>query len=100
LHPKVLILLVLGILALLLSGVGGIVGGYIAYLASGRKINPTIGIAGVSCVPSTAKVVQKEVSLVAPDVIVLPEALGANISGVITTAILTGIYVTLVPLLT
>jgi oxaloacetate decarboxylase beta subunit len=99
LDPKVLILLLLGIIALLLSGIGGIIGGYVAYLASGRKINPVVGIAGVSCVPSTAKVAQKEVSLVASDVIILPEALGANISGVITTAILTGIYVTLVPLM-
>ncbi len=99
LNPKVLILLILGILALLLSGIGGIIGGYFAYYFSGRKINPVIGIAGVSCVPSTAKVAQKEVSKVTPDSLILPEALGANISGVITTAILTGIYVTIVPLL-
>jgi oxaloacetate decarboxylase beta subunit len=100
LDPKVLILLVLGIIALLLSAVGGIMGGYAAYFFSGRKINPVIGIAGVSCVPSTAKVAQKEVSLVTPDAIILPEALGANICGVITSAILTGIYVTIIPLLT
>jgi carboxybiotin decarboxylase len=99
LNPKVLVLLILGILALLLSGIGGLMGGYLAYYFSGRKINPVIGIAGVSCVPSTAKVAQKEVSLVTPDAIILPEALGANISGVITTAILTGIYVTIIPLL-
>lgn len=99
LNPKVLTLLVLGIVALLLSGVGGLVGGYMAYFFSGRKINPVIGIAGVSCVPSTAKVAQKEVSNVTPDAIILPEALGANISGVITSAIFTGIYVTLIPLL-
>jgi oxaloacetate decarboxylase beta subunit len=99
LNPKVLTLLILGIVALLLSGVGGLVGGYMAYFFSGRKINPVIGIAGVSCVPSTAKVAQKEVSNVTPDAIILPEALGANISGVITSAIFTGIYVTLIPLL-
>jgi oxaloacetate decarboxylase beta subunit len=99
LDPKVLVLLVLGIVALLLSGVGGIVGGYIVYFFSGRKINPTIGIAGVSCVPSTAKVAQKEVSKVSPGAIILPEALGANVSGVITTAILTGIYVSMIPLM-
>lgn len=99
LEPKILLLLVIGILALLLSGVGGIIGGYIAYVCSGRKINPVIGIAGVSCVPSTAKVAQKEVSRVTPDALILPEALGANISGVITSAILSGIYVALIPLL-
>jgi oxaloacetate decarboxylase beta subunit len=100
LDPKVLLLLVLGIIALLLSAVGGIMGGYVAYYVSGRKINPVIGIAGVSCVPSTAKVAQKEVSKVTPDAVILPEALGASICGVITSAILTGIYVTVIPLVT
>jgi Na+-transporting methylmalonyl-CoA/oxaloacetate decarboxylase beta subunit len=52
-------------------------------------------IAGVSCAPTTAKVAQKCVFAVAPRVIILPEALGANIAGVITTAILAGIYITL-----
>ncbi len=97
LNEKVLLLLVLGIVALLLSGIGGIAGGYIVYILSGRKFNPVIGIAGVSCVPTTAKVAQKSVSEVAPNVVILPIALGANISGVITTAILTGIYVTIIP---
>lgn len=97
LSPKVLLLLILGMVALLLSGIGGIMGGYIVYLMSGRKFNPVIGIAGVSCVPTTAKVAQKSVSEVAPNVVILPVALGANISGVITSAILTGIYVTIIP---
>ena len=52
-----------------------------------------IGIAGVSCVPTTAKVVQKMATDANPGVMILPHALGANIRGVITTAILTGIYV-------
>ena len=84
LNPVVLKLLVLGILALLISGIGGILGGYVMYYWSGKKYNPVIGIAGVSCVPTTAKVAQKSVG---PGVIVLPHALGANISGVITSAI-------------
>jgi Na+-transporting methylmalonyl-CoA/oxaloacetate decarboxylase beta subunit len=84
LNPVVLKLLVLGILSLLISGIGGILGGYVIYYWSGKKYNPVIGIAGVSCVPTTAKVAQKSV---APGVIVLPHALGANISGVITSAI-------------
>jgi len=99
LNPKILLLLVLGILALLISGIGGIAGGYILYFLKKGNYNPAIGIAGVSCVPSTAKVVQKEVSKVNPNALVLPEALGANISGVITTAIIAGLYITLIPLL-
>ncbi|MBK7542259.1 MAG: sodium ion-translocating decarboxylase subunit beta [Candidatus Competibacteraceae bacterium] len=92
LNPVVLKLLVLGILSLLISGIGGIIGGYVLYYWSGKKYNPVIGIAGVSCVPTTAKVAQKSVG---PGVIVLPHALGANISGVITTAIFAAVYVAL-----
>lgn len=99
LNPKILLLLVLGILSLLLSGIGGIIGGYIMYFISKGKFNPAIGIAGVSCVPTTVKVVQKCVSEVNPDALILPEAIGANISGVITTAIITGIYITVIPLI-
>jgi oxaloacetate decarboxylase beta subunit len=95
LNPKILVLLVLGIIALLLSGIGGIIGGYVMYIIKRGNFNPTIGIAAVSCVPTTAKVAQKEVSKVNSQSFILPEALGANISGVITTAIITGIYISL-----
>lgn len=99
LNPKILVLLVLGMIALLLSGIGGIIGGYIVYLISRKNFNPTIGIAGVSCVPSTAKIAQKEVSKINKYSFIIQYAMGANICGVITTAILTGIYVTIIPLL-
>lgn len=99
LNPKVLILLVLGILSLVLSGIGGIIGGYLLYFLKRGNFNPVIGIAAVSCVPTTAKVAQKLVSKENPESLVLPEALGANITGVISTAIITGIYVTLIPIL-
>jgi oxaloacetate decarboxylase beta subunit len=95
LNPKVWILLFLGSLALLLSGVGGIIGGYIMYFLTKGKYNPAVGIAGVSCVPTTAKVVQKEVRLINKHAMILPFAMGANVCGVITTAILAAIYVTL-----
>ena len=95
LDPTVLKLLLLGMLALLISALGGILGGYIMYFATGRKYNPMIGIAGVSCVPTTAKVVQKIATDANPSAIILPQALGANVSGVITTAIIAGVYVAL-----
>ena len=99
LDPKILKLLVLGIVALLLSGIGGIIGGYIMYIIKRGNYNPVIGIAAVSCVPTTAKVAQKIVSKDNPDSFVLGDALGANISGVITSAIITGIYITIIPYL-
>lgn len=95
LDPTVLKLLLLGILALTISALGGIAGGYIMYFVTGGKYNPMIGIAGVSCVPTTAKVVQKIASTANPASIILPQALGANISGVITTAIIAATYVAL-----
>ncbi len=98
-NPKVLILLILGIVALTLSGIGGIIGGYVVYLINNKKFNPTIGIAGVSCIPSTAKIAQHEVAYINKRSIILQFAMGASICGVITSAILTGIYVSQVPLL-
>ncbi len=95
LDPTVLKLLLLGMLALLISALGGLAGGYILYFWSGGKFNPIIGIAGVSCVPTTAKIVQKIASEANPGAIVLPQALGANISGVITTAIIAAVYIAL-----
>ena len=93
LSPVVLKLLLLGILALTIAAIGGIIGGYVLYFWTGGKFNPMIGVAGVSCVPTTAKIVQKLATQANPGVMILPHALGANISGVITTAILAGIYV-------
>lgn len=95
LDPKVLPLLLLGMFSLLLSGVGGILGGYVMWLVTRGKFNPVIGIAGVSCVPTTAKVAQKIVGKDNPMAIVLPYALGANVSGVITTAIIAGVFINL-----
>ena len=93
LEPTVLKLLLLGILALLVSAIGGIIGGYVLYFATGGRFNPMIGIAGVSCVPTTAKVVQKIATAANPGAIILPQALGASISGVITSAIIAAVFI-------
>lgn len=96
LRPEVLTLLILGIIALTFSGIGGLLGGFFLYYWTGGKFNPVIGIAGVSCVPTTAKVAQKTVSEVNPNSIILPYALGCSISGVITSAIIAGIFISVV----
>ena len=94
--PKVLPLLLLGMLSLLLSGIGGLLGGYAAYFFSKGKVNPVIGIAGVSCVPTTAKVAQKIVQNDNPHAIIMQYALGANIMGVITTAIIAAVFCSII----
>jgi oxaloacetate decarboxylase beta subunit len=92
LDPKVLPLLLLGMTSLLLSGIGGLIGGYVCYIFTKGKVNPVVGIAGVSCVPTTAKVAQKIVTKANPSTIIMQYALGANVMGVITTAIIAGVF--------
>ena len=96
LNPTVLVILVLGILALAISAVGGLAGGWLMYWYHKRKgedFNPVIGIAGVSCVPSTAKLAQHAAMEENPFAMIIPVAMGANIFGVITSAIAAGIFV-------
>jgi len=99
LDMRIFLILILGMVALLLSGLGGLAAGVAAYYLSHKKINPLIGIAAVSCVPTTAKVAQKVAQEANPETIILPFAMGPNVAGVITTAIICAIYVTLLPLL-
>jgi sodium ion-translocating decarboxylase beta subunit len=93
LDPVVLKLLVLGMLALTLSGLGGLAGGVIYSKISKKPFNPLIGLAAVSCVPTTAKVAQKCAFKANKKCMILPFAMGPNVAGVITTAIITGIFV-------
>lgn len=95
--PKMFKLIVLGFIALFLSGLGGLCGGLIAYKLSDGKINPLLGIAGVSCVPTTAKVAHKCAHEANPNAFILPYAMGPCIAGVITSAIITACYITMVP---
>ena len=78
---------------------GGIWGGYVVYFFKRGNFNPVIGIAAVGCVPTTAKVAQKIVSHDNPSSFVLADALGANVTGVITSAVIAAIYVTVIPML-
>lgn len=95
--PKMFKLIVLGFIALFLSGVGGLIGGVIAYKVSGGKINPVLGVAGVSCIPTTAKVAHKCAHEANPQAFIMPYAMGPSIAGVITSAIIAACYITMVP---
>ncbi len=94
--PKMFKLIFLGFVALFLSGVGGLLGGLIAYNVSKGKINPVLGIAGVSCVPTTAKVAHKCAHEANSDAYIMPYAMGPCIAGVITSAIITACYITMI----
>ncbi len=58
--------------------------------ATGGKINPMIGAAGVSAVPMAARVVQKEGQKYNPSNFLLMHAMGPNVAGVIGSAVAAG----------
>ena len=58
LTKQTLYIVVLGLLAFMLSTVGGLLFGKVLYIATKGKINPLIGSAGVSAVPMAARVAQ------------------------------------------
>jgi carboxybiotin decarboxylase len=99
LNPKVGILVVLGIIALTISALGAILGGWILYLVSKRKFNPVIGIAGVSCMPTTAKIAQKIAMEENPYCMIMPLAMGSSISGLIVSAIAAGVFISTIGML-
>ncbi|MDQ0327024.1 oxaloacetate decarboxylase beta subunit [Rhodopseudomonas julia] len=92
LDPRVAILLVLGITALAVSALGGIGGGWLVWFLSKGNYNPATGIAGVSCMPSTAKIAQRCAFEASPYAMIMPLAMGASICGVIVSAIAVGVF--------
>ncbi len=88
---------VLGCFAFAAATAGGVLLGKVMYWVSGHKVNPVIGAAGVSAVPMSARVAQKEVQREDPDNFVLMHAMGPNVAGVIGTAVAAGVLLALVP---
>ena len=85
----------LGLVAFIFSTAGGVCFGQIMKVATGGKINPVIGAAGVSAVPMAARVCQKVVSKENPGSFILMHAMGPNVAGVIGTAVAAGAMLTL-----
>jgi len=83
----------LGLLAFVISTIGGIAFAWLLYFATKGRVNPLIGCAGVSAVPISARVAQREASRVDPSTYILYHALGPNVAGVIGTAIVAGVYI-------
>ena len=80
----------LGLIAFAAGTAGGVVFGQIMRIASGNKINPLIGSAGVSAVPMAARVSQIVGLKDNPSNYLLMQAMGPNVAGVIGTAVAAG----------
>ncbi len=90
---KAFTILALGLIAFVVSTVGGILFAWVLYTVTKGKVNPVVGCAGVSAVPIAARVAQREAQLVKPGLYILFHALGPNVAGVIGTAIVAGYYI-------
>ena len=83
-------IVILGLVAFGISTIGGLLAGDIMYYASGKKINPLIGSAGVSAVPMAARVSQDVGRKYNKTNYLLMHAMGPNVAGVIGSAIAAG----------
>ena len=83
-------IIVLGLIAFAAGTAGGVIFGQIMRIASGNKINPLIGSAGVSAVPMAARVSQIVGLKDNPSNYLLMQAMGPNVAGVIGTAVAAG----------
>ena len=87
---QTLSIVVLGVVAFIISTVGGLLGGLLMCKLTGGKVNPLIGSAGVSAVPMAARVANKEGQKANPSNFLLMHAMGPNVAGVIGSAIAAG----------
>ncbi|MDY4142966.1 MAG: sodium ion-translocating decarboxylase subunit beta [Oscillospiraceae bacterium] len=83
-------IIILGLCAFAISTIGGLLIGVVMYYASGKKINPLIGSAGVSAVPMAARVSQDVGRKYNKANFLLMHAMGPNVAGVIGSAIAAG----------
>ncbi len=85
-------IVILGLVAFSFGTAAGAIVGKIMCYATGRKINPLIGSAGVSAVPMAARVSQKVGAESDPTNFLLMHAMGPNVAGVVGTAVVAGTF--------
>ena len=95
LDPKTLLIIVFGLIAFIVSTLGGLLFGKLMCFLTHGKINPLIGSAGVSAVPMAARVSQDVGREANPANFLLMHAMGPNVAGVIGSAVAAGVFLQL-----
>ena len=93
---KTLEIIVLGLVAFAFGTFSGIMGGRVLCWASGGKINPLVGSAGIASVPIAARVAHVVALKENPYNFLIMHAMGPNLAGVFGTAISGGIMLALI----
>lgn len=97
LRPETIMIFAMGVVAFAVGTAAGLIFGKIMYLASGKRINPLIGAAGISAFPMSSRVVQKVGFEADPQNHLLMHAAGANTAGQIASVVAGGAVLVLVP---
>ena len=91
-----LLILGLGLVAFASGTVGGLLFAKLMNVFLKEKINPLIGSAGVSAVPMAARISHHMGQQSNPRTFLLPHAMGPNVAGVIGSAVIAGVFISLV----
>ena len=85
----------LGMVAFAIGTASGVIIAKIMNIMSKTPVNPLIGAAGVSAVPMAARVVNKVGLEANPQNHLIMHAMGANVAGVIGSAVAAGVLLAL-----
>ncbi len=90
-----LVILGLGLVAFSCGTIGGLLFAKLMNLLLKEKINPLIGSAGVSAVPMAARISHHMGQEANPRNFLLAHAMGPNVAGVIGSAVVAGVFISL-----
>ena len=91
-----IMIMAIGLFAFVMDTVGGVMLAKFMNLFLKKKINPMVGAAGISAYPMSSRVVQKMAMEEDPTNVILMHAVGANVSGQISSVIAGGMVINLV----
>ena len=92
---ETILILGLGLVAFSFGTLGGLFFAKIMNLFLKNKINPLIGSAGVSAVPMAARISHQMGQKSNPQTFLLTHAMGPNVAGVIGSAVIAGVFISL-----
>ena len=95
LQPKTIIVICLGLIAFAVGTMGGVLVAKIMCKATGGKVNPLIGNAGVSAMPMAARVSQKLGQEYNPQNHLIMHAMGPIVASTLGSALVAGIFIAL-----
>lgn len=99
LQPTTLLIYGAGLFAFIMATIGGIILAWIMYAITRGKINPLVGLCGISAFPMSARVCHAMGREADPDNFLISHAMGANTGGQIGSVAATGVLLLLIPLL-